>query len=85
MVVADVNIGPHGLDLPELIGRDGHAVQAAANEEIVHTCTEILYMNTVFQHQETQTRQYRSADYACLLRQEGDAYVWKAEPVPGDT
>ncbi|WP_256660805.1 hypothetical protein [Pseudomonas sp. JV551A1] len=35
----------------------------------------ILYIDTVFQHQETQMRQYRSADYACLLRQEGRACV----------
>lgn len=36
---------------------------------------QILYMDTVFQHQETQARQYRSADYAWLLRQEVDAHV----------
>ncbi len=30
-----------------------------------------LYIDTVFQHQEKQPRQYRSADYACLLMQEG--------------
>lgn len=33
---------------------------------------QILYMDTVFQHQETQARQYRSADYAWLLRKEFD-------------
>lgn len=36
---------------------------------------QILYIDTVFQHQTAQTRQYRPADYACLLRQEGGVCV----------
>ncbi|MOA42581.1 hypothetical protein D3C78_1646440 [compost metagenome] len=41
---------------------------------------QILYIDTVFQHQAKQPRQYRSADYACLLRQEVDACGPISEP-----
>lgn len=42
VVIADVDVGPDGCDLAELIRRDGHAIHAAANEEEVHR-TPILY------------------------------------------
>lgn len=41
---------------------------------------QILYMDTVFQHQAKQPRQYRSADYARLLRQEGGVCGPISEP-----
>jgi len=42
VMVADVNVGPDGCDLAELIRRDGHAIHTAANEEEVHSAP-ILY------------------------------------------
>ncbi|MNH34726.1 hypothetical protein D3C79_953400 [compost metagenome] len=41
---------------------------------------QILYINTVFQHQKTQTRQYHSADYDCLLSREVNACGSISEP-----
>jgi len=44
-VVPDVDVGAQCFDLPELIGRDGHAIHAAANEEEIHGAP-ILYKKT---------------------------------------
>lgn len=41
---------------------------------------QILYMDTVFQHQAKQSRQYRSADYVHMLRHEVDACGPISEP-----
>ncbi|MNP76010.1 hypothetical protein D3C76_1731680 [compost metagenome] len=45
-MVTDVDVSPQGLDLPEAIRGDGHAILAASNEEEVHGAP-ILYKNTV--------------------------------------
>lgn len=42
VVIADVDVGPDGCDLAELIRRDGHAIHSAANDEEVHRAP-ILY------------------------------------------
>lgn len=46
VVVTDVYVGAQGLHLSQLIGRNGHAVLAATNEEEIHEAP-ILYKDTV--------------------------------------
>jgi hypothetical protein len=46
VVVANVNVGAQGLDLPELIRGDGLAIHAAADEKEVHRAP-IVYIDTV--------------------------------------